>query len=102
MVHGQLKPVLKTLQVGPNSLFTLLKERARSDLKRLKNQLLAPSWRQGFSFFFLSSLARTIETFFLNMNASLFLIYPLVNCKYTFVLIMNMIVILHNNKYNYV
>ena len=35
------KPVLKTSQVGPNSLFTYLKERARCDLKRLKNQLLA-------------------------------------------------------------
>ena len=33
------KPVLRTSQVGPNSLFTYLKERVRCDLKRLKNRL---------------------------------------------------------------
>ena len=33
------KPVLKTFSVGPNSLFTLLRERVRTDLKRLKNRL---------------------------------------------------------------
>ena len=31
------KPVLKTFQVGPSSIFTQLKERVRRDLKRLKN-----------------------------------------------------------------
>ena len=37
---ARLMPVLKTSQVGPNSLFTYLKERVRCDLKRLKNRLL--------------------------------------------------------------
>ena len=36
------KPVLKTFQVGTNSLFALLKERVRPDLKCLKNQLQKP------------------------------------------------------------
>ena len=33
---SDLKPVLKTSWVGPSSLFALLKERVKSDLKRLK------------------------------------------------------------------
>ena len=37
------KPVLKTSLVGPNSLFTYLKERVRCDLERLKNRLQRPS-----------------------------------------------------------
>ena len=40
---SQQKPVLKTSKVGPNSLFTYLKERVKCDLKRLKNRLLAPN-----------------------------------------------------------
>ena len=35
-----LKPVLKTSYFGPNSLFTLLRERAKYDLKCPKNRLL--------------------------------------------------------------
>ena len=42
-----LKPVLKTSQVGPNSLFTYLKERVRCDLKRLKNRLLIRTCRDN-------------------------------------------------------
>ena len=33
------KSVLETFEVGPNSLFALLKERFGCDLKRLKNRL---------------------------------------------------------------
>ena len=46
--RGQ-KPVLKTSQVGPNSLFTLLKGRVWCDLKRLKNRLQGP-WQLITSF----------------------------------------------------
>ena len=37
------EPVLKTFKVVPNSFLTLLKEQVRSDIRRLKNQLLQPS-----------------------------------------------------------
>ena len=40
VVRKYLKSVLETFYVGTNSLFTLPKERVRSDLKRLQNRLL--------------------------------------------------------------
>ena len=41
-IRTNLKTVLKTFYVGPNSFFKISKERVRSDIKRLKNQLLEP------------------------------------------------------------